>query len=420
MIRENLQRGLPGQGRRRSRGALVRPRLFWHAVRAVGGRLPQVSRRLPAGVSAPGDANVYKVKILGAGSIGNHLAHASRRLGWQVAICDVDDDALERTRTEIFPGRYGAWDESIELYRAKDAPKSVYDLIVVGTPPDSHVDLAIEAIAEGPRAVLVEKPVCSPDLHRAQELLELAEERGVTVFVGYDHVVGKAVVAALEKARGLHRIETLDVEFREHWGGIFAAHPWLSGPQDTYLGFWKRGGGASGEHSHAANLWQHFARELHAGRVVEVTASLDYVQNEAVDYDKLCLLNLRTESGLVGRVVQDVVTSPPRKWARIQGDDGYVDLSVGFKPGADGVAWQIGDGDAERTTIEKSRPDDFIAELDHIESVLEGRQDAGALRLERGLDTMLVVAAAHRSAAEGCRIRIDYDAGYTPDALRGA
>jgi predicted dehydrogenase len=361
---------------------------------------------------------MYKVKILGAGSIGNHLAHASRHLGWQVAICDIDAAALERTRNEIFPGRYGAWDDSIELYHAEDAPKSVFDLIIVGTPPDSHIDLAIEAIAEGPRAVLVEKPLCGPDLHRAQELPALAEERGVTVFVGYDHVVGKAPALALEKARGLHRIETLDVEFREHWGGIFAAHPWLSGPQDTYLGFWKRGGGASGEHSHATNLWQHFARELDAGRVIEVTASLDYVKTETADYDRLCLLNLRTESGLVGRVVQDVVTSPPRKWARIQGDDGHVELSIGFEPGADVVAWKLGGAEVERTRIEKSRPDDFIAELDHIASVLEGREDADVLLLERGLDTMLVVAAAHRSAAEGRRIQIDYEAGYTLDALR--
>ena len=363
---------------------------------------------------------MFKVKVLGAGSIGNHLAHASRRLGWQVAICDIDAAALERTRTEVFPGRYGAWDESIELYLAKDAPKSVYDLIVVGTPPDSHVELAIEAIAEGPRAVLVEKPVCGPDLHRAQELLALARKRNVSVFVGYDHVVGKAVVAALEKARGLDRIETIDVEFREHWGGIFAAHPWLAGPQDSYLGFWKRGGGASGEHSHAINLWQHFARELRAGRVVEVTASLDYVQSAGVDYDKLCLLNLRTESGLVGRVAQDVVTAPPRKWARIQGDDGFVDLAIGVKPGSDGVSWKLAGAEGGESTIQKTRPDDFIAELAHIEAVLEGRDDSDALRLERGLDTMLVVAAAHRSAAEGRRIRIDAGAGYTLDALRGA
>jgi len=226
------------------------------------------------------------------------------------------------------------------------------------------------------------------------------------------------VVAALAKARSLRRLETLDVEFREHWGGIFAAHPWLSGPEDSYLGFWKRGGGASGEHSHAINLWQHFARALGAGRIGEVTASLDYVKTDRVDYDRLCLLNLRTEAGLVGRVVQDVVTAPPRKWARIQGDDGYVDLSIGFEPGRDAVAWQIADATPGNVTIEKTRPDDFIAELRHIEAVLEGRDDSGILRLDRGLDTMLVVAAAHVSAAEGRRIAIDYNAGYRPDALR--
>jgi predicted dehydrogenase len=364
-----------------------------------------------------GDANMYKVKVLGAGSIGNHLANASRRRGWQVAICDLDPAALERTRNEIYPGRYGAWDESIELYPAADAPKSVYDLIVIGTPPDSHVSLAIEAIGEGPRAVLVEKPVCGPDLARAQEMFELAAARGVQVFVGYDHVVGKAAVHMLERARGLGQIETLDVEFREHWGGIFAAHPWLDGPQDSYLGFWRRGGGASGEHSHAINLWQHFSNELGAGRVVEVTATLEYVKDDGVDYDSLCLLNLRTESGLVGRVAQDVVTQPPRKWARVQGDAGFAELSIGLEPGVDGVESKLGGAPVENAVFEKTRPDDFIAELEHIEAVLEGRSDSRALRIERGLDTMLVVAAAHRSAAEGHTIHIDYGAGYTPDAL---
>jgi predicted dehydrogenase len=360
---------------------------------------------------------MYKVKVLGAGSIGNHLANASRRRGWQVAICDLDPAALARTRNEIYPSRYGAWDDAIELYTVDDAPKSVYDLIVIGTPPDAHIDLAIEAIAEGPRAVLVEKPVCGPDLTRAQEMADLAKERGVQLFVGYDHVVGTSAVHAVEKARGLVKIETLDVEFREFWGGIFAAHPWLDGPQDSYLGFWKRGGGASGEHSHAINLWQHFARELGAGRVIEVTATLDYVKTELVEYDSLCLLNLRTESGLVGRVVQDVVTQPPRKWARVQAENGHVELSIGFEPGCDRVESKIGASDADERVVKKTRPDDFIAELAHIESVLEGRSDSEALHIERGLDSMLVIAAAHRSAAAGCSVGIDYDAGYTPAAL---
>jgi hypothetical protein len=92
-------------------------------------------------------------------------------------------------------------------------------------------------------------------------------------------------------------------------------------------------------------------------------------------------------------------------------------LSIGFKPGADGVESKCGDAAATNQVFEKTRPDDFIAELEHIEAVLEGRSDSRALHIERGLDTMLVVAAAHRSATEGRTIHIDYGAGYTPDAL---
>ena len=44
-----------------------------------------------------------KVKIIGAGSIGNHLAQASRRMGWDVLVVDVDPKALGRMKNENFP-----------------------------------------------------------------------------------------------------------------------------------------------------------------------------------------------------------------------------------------------------------------------------------------------------------------------------
>ena len=71
-----------------------------------------------------------KVKILGAGSIGNHLSNASRSLGWQVDLCDTDPAALARTQNEIYPARYGKWDDGIRLFEYKDAPTSGYDLIL--------------------------------------------------------------------------------------------------------------------------------------------------------------------------------------------------------------------------------------------------------------------------------------------------
>jgi len=360
---------------------------------------------------------MYKVKIFGAGSIGNHLAHASRSLGWNVTICDVDQAALDRTKQTIYPTRYGKWDEAIKLSLVKNAPRGGFDLIVVGTPPDSHLPLALAALEEKPTAILVEKPLCPPNLEQAQKLQNMVTESGTLAFVGYDHVVGKAAQETLQAANRLSSIETIDVEFREHWGGIFAAHPWLQGPQDSYLGFWKRGGGASGEHSHAINLWQFLSGGLGKGRITEVSATLDYVQADMVEYDKLCLLSLRTDAGLIGRVVQDVITSPSRKWARIQGNDGFAELTIGHQPGVDRVDWKTGSGDTQSRTIQKTRPDDFIWELQHIEAVMTGKTADSVLSLERGLETMLVVAAAHLSSAKKRTVRIDYQKGYTPQAL---
>ena len=361
-----------------------------------------------------------KIKIIGAGSIGNHLAYAARRLDWEVTVCDVDPEALRRMREEIYPTRYGNWDESIGLHLAEEVPKGGFDLIVIGTPPDTHLPLAMEAVSEMPRAVLVEKPLCRPDLEGAQDLADLALEKNVMVFTGYNHAVGQAA-EVMEKAIRSSQLgvtQTLDVEFREHWGGIFAAHPWLEGPQDSYLGYWKRGGGASGEHSHAIHLWQFFAHASGAGRVVEVQATLDYVNDGKVDYDQICLMQLRTENGLTGRVVQDVVTSPPRKWARAQGDLGFTEWHCGKPTGTDSVRLGTGDQTSEQV-IEKKRPDDFIQELRHLETMMnEGSFVESPLALERGLETMMVLAAAHKSHDQRQTIKIDYSAGWSPAALK--
>jgi predicted dehydrogenase len=363
---------------------------------------------------------MYRIKIYGAGSIGNHLAHAARRLDWEVAVCDISGEALDRMKTEIYPGRYGQWDPTIRQYPNAKAPRGGFDLICIGTPPDHHLSLALQALREQPKAILVEKPLCTPSLDRAQELYLAVQDSSTRVFVGYDHVVGKATREAetLIRSGVIGQVQTIDVEFREHWGGIFKAHPWLSGPEDSYLGYWERGGGASGEHSHAINLWQHFAHVAGAGRVVEVTAMLNYVKRGKAVYDDLCLMNLRTEKGLVGRVVQDVVTRPHRKRVRVQGSEGAVEWVNGYNADGDAVLCLMpGRGD-EVHLVPKKRPDDFIEELKHLQAQVESPGEPSGISLERGLDTMLVVVAAHGSERSQSRLQIDYSQGYGLHALR--
>jgi predicted dehydrogenase len=363
---------------------------------------------------------LHSIRIIGAGSIGNHLANAARSRIWAVTLTDIDPAALERAKTSIYPERYGKWDEAIVLKDSRAAFSEPADVVFIGTPPDSHIALAMDTIAKvKPRVLLIEKPLAGPDLKGCQQLMDAAQKAGVFVAVGYNHCLGMNTVKAdaLIRSGILGRLKTLSTRTREHWAGIFKAHPWLSGPRDSYLGFSSRGGGACGEHSHAINIWQHFAHVAGAGRVVEVSASLDRVTDGGLDYDQLALLTLKTDGGLMGDVIQDVVTQPAEKSARFQGEDGFIEWRVNHQPGKDAVLSGASGGPVAEELIAKTRADDFKAEIDHLTEVMAGRVSSSPISLERGLDTMMVIAAAFKSHELGRRVRIDWSRGYTPDAI---
>ncbi len=365
-----------------------------------------------------------RVKIVGAGSVGNHLAHACREQGWSVTLCDRDPEALRRTREEIHPERYGSWDDAIQLADADEVAHEVFDAVLIGTPPDSHVPLALEQLHRAPpRVLFIEKPLCTPDLAGCEELVRSAEARGSFVGVGFNHRLTENTRLAMRwlSDNPIGRVLTLRAMTREHWGGIFAAHPWLAGPKDSYLGETARGGGAIGEHCHAINIWQYFARAVGAGRIQEVSAMLDWVEEDGVRYDRIAQLSVRSETGLVGTVVQDVVTRPARKWLRVEGSQGFLEWEVGADPSHDAVRTRLtgsdGAGQTLETRIPKTRPDDFRGEILHIAALLQDTRLDSPVSLERGLETMLVIAAAIRSSEEGRMVRIDYTRGASLGAL---
>jgi len=363
---------------------------------------------------------MFKVKIYGAGSIGNHLAHACRSKGWDVLICDVNREALERTKSDIYPSRYGYWDEKIRLVTVKDLKPEKFDLVIIGTPPDFHIKLALDILKnEPPKVLLIEKPLCRPSLDGCQDLVKLAKSTGTFVGVGYNHTLTQNTKKAEEilKTGFLGQALTISARFREHWGGIFRAHSWLSGPEESYLGFYERGGGACGEHSHAINIWQHFAHLTGMGKIVEVSAMLDVVDDGKVKYDRICQLNVKTEKELVGNIVQDVITEPTQKNLRVQGSNGALEWYVNWEKNCDAVLYWNGTKDVQKKLIPKSRPDDFKGEIEHLSDILEGGSSDSPISLERGLDTMMVIAAAYRSHELKRTVRINYKAGYCPEAI---
>ncbi|TVS12332.1 MAG: gfo/Idh/MocA family oxidoreductase [Wenzhouxiangella sp.] len=350
------------------------------------------------------------VKILGAGSIGNHLAHGARRLGWEVTLSDVDPAALERTRSDIYPSRYGSWDDAIRLAAPAELGNERFDVVILGTPPDTHIPLALAEIDRAPpRLMLIEKPLSPPDLGPCSELVAAATRAQVRVLVGYNHRLTRHTALAAEwlKDSPLGEATTLRAMTREHWGGIFAAHPWLAGPADSYLGFTARGGGALGEHSHAINIWQYFAELAGCGRIVEVACMLDEVRQDGAAYDRIAQLSVRTEHGLVGTIVQDVITRPAQKWLRLEGSEGYLEWQVSVDADHDLVRLVEHDGRVREERVAKTRPDDFRGELEHMNALLGQPQAPSPIDLDSGLETMRVIVAALRSAREGRTVRVE-------------
>ena len=353
-----------------------------------------------------------RAKIIGAGSIGNHLARALRSHDVEVDLVDNDGAALVRAREEIYPARYGSWDAAIGLHLADDAPAGGYDLIVIGTPPDTHLALAGAALDEGCRALLVEKPLATPDLEGLDAFAARVATTSTRVFVGYTHGVADATTAFVERlsAGDIGEVLTVDTETREHWGGILAAHPWLPGPEASYLGSWSRGGGALGEHSHGLHLWQQLARALGAGEVATVSASLQMGSTGGVEYDRIAMLDLTTTTGLVGRCVQDVVTRPPAKGARVTGVDGVMELRFERELQRD-VIVTTRPGDAPQVVeFPTTRTDDFGREIAHLLDALE-RATPSPLDLAHGVATMHVISAAFASSGSGRRQEVPTTGG---------
>ena len=361
---------------------------------------------------------MYSVKVYGAGSIGNHLSHACRNKEWEVSVYDNDTDALRRMKNKIYPERYGKWDKKISLLEVNDISE-YYDIVVIGTPPESHVPIALEELRSNnpPRLILIEKPLTTPDMTGCQELYELAIAKKVIVLCGYNHTLTQHTqkVNKIIELENISKCKSIHVQWLEHWGGIFKAHPWLAGPSDSYLGFNERGGGATYEHSHGINIWQHFANTLGMGRISCVTSMMKVNSENGVNYDEITQLIVTSEKGLHGTIIQDVITKPTVKKVNIQCENDSIVWEANKQSNVDSLIYN-----QEEYSFVKSRPDDFVGEINHISDILEGNitQQESPISLEKGLTTMLVAAAASLSAKSGKEVHIKYDEGYSLKSLK--
>ena len=349
---------------------------------------------------------VHRVKVIGAGSIGNHLAHGCRTLGMDVTIVDLSSDALHRTRDVIYPTRYGAWEEKIRLSTPTEVEGENFDVVIVGTPPATHLAIATsEMKANPPKLLLIEKPLSHPDAAAVRKFRETAGNSATRVLVGYNQRLKTNTTAFLDAAASLElgALTGLTSHMLESWDGILRAHFWMTSEKDSYLAFTDQGGGALLEHSHALNLFLYFAAELGQGGVTDVEADMEWVSHETGRYDRDTKLQLTLGSGLMGEVRQDLHTWPAKKEAVAVFEKGSLVWSMGDE--SDSVTHRDAGGAEIRVwNFPKTRPDDFIGELQHLQDLLNDPSLSSPLDLQNSLDVMDVIFSALESSSSGARV----------------
>jgi hypothetical protein len=188
---------------------------------------------------------------------------------------------------------------------------------------------------------------------------------------------------------------SIEVNWLESWDGIMRAHPWLTSPDETYLGHTEKGGGALFEHSHGLDLGLYLWVELTKNAPDNITA--DFVWSDSRQFDEAVYVRLQSK-GLdrILEVNQNVTTMPPIKHVSVSGSNWKA--TVEFSSKLDVFTIQDRDLPPRERQFVKSRESDFDREAELVHSVIRSHnpeaQTARLLSFERALDSSILGALA--------------------------
>jgi len=176
-----------------------------------------------------------RVAVVGLGYWGPNLVRnlhevEDAEVAW---ICDLDTNALE-----VIGRRYPAVKRTTSFDEV--LADATVDAIAIATPVTTHAPLATAALEAG-KHVFVEKPLAASS-EEATALLELADEKGLTLMPGHTFLYSPAVNMVAEMIRSgelgdIYFISTSRVNLGLHQKDVSVA--WDLGPHDfSILRYW--------------------------------------------------------------------------------------------------------------------------------------------------------------------------------------
>jgi hypothetical protein len=309
------------------------------------------------------------ILIFGAGSIGNHMTYAARKLNLDVDVTDISFKALKRMKDQTFIQRYGKWDPKINLVSIKEIYKNdkKYSLIVIGTPPNTHFQI-FKKVSQNIEyeSILIEKPLTNFNSKNYKKFNDIKGR----VFCGYNHSLSLAfkyyfkTLKKQKKNKG--KINSIQVEWKEGWTGILKAHPWLKNEFESYLGNLKKGGGALQEHSHGLHLLL-LIMNLFKIRFNESNMNFFSIKNKKKDQIYDCYTNLTSiYKNILIKYETDLISKNPRKSLEIGIDNRKFIIIFNYQPNIDAVIIKKNEKIVKKKYFKKNRSTEFQRELKHI------------------------------------------------------
>ena len=348
-----------------------------------------------------------RIAVVGLGNAG-HTLHLPALAGISgvevVGAADIDEQrrkrAVEAWKVPVF--------DSIETMLAKARP----DVVLIGTPPDSHADYCLKSIDAGAN-VICEKPFVS-SLEEADLVIDAAQAANRRVALNHEFREMPIFRALRDAAARPGR----DVVFAQVWQ-LMDLPPWAEpGWRGQML---QRTLYEAGVHL------VDFVMALFGEKPRSVSATVSTCGVRESESDAVALCTLEFSRGRLAQIIQNRLCKGETQYFEVRAETGDASLRASFggrarvtaglhrstRPhvrfdyGVSGIAWEeVG---SRRTPLAKNpKEPGMIATRYVIEKTLAAfangtKPPASA---EDGRDVLEVIAAGYRSAATGQRIEL--------------
>ncbi len=337
------------------------------------------------------------VLIFGSGSIGNHLANACRTINLSVNVTDISQKALLRMKNKIYPSRYKKWDNKIEIieYSSVFKLKKKYDLILIGTPPSTHLNL-LKQISDKLvyDKLMIEKPLSTyREKFNSKKINSYIKNK--KIFVGYNHSISEAFLNFEKLIKNIKEkdIKIIDVKWCEGWRGILNAHFWNKDEFSTYLGNLSQGGGCIHEHSHGIHILICLSEILKFKLPIKKNIFINYKnKNKNIYYDNYVKVHWRIKNFLIS-YASDLISEPADKSVSIYTKNIKYELIFNYEKKYDLIRLtNLKSNLTKLKFFKKKRATDFINEIKYILKVNNKKKyKSSFINLAKGIETQKLI-----------------------------